>query len=67
LVIGERVLNFTIAPSPDSHAMRQESESGEPPRPASFPLFKFFVFLSRPFAWFAVQFLPHAGGMRFLT
>ena len=33
----------------------------------SFFLFGFFVFLSRPFAWFAVQFLPHAGGKRFLT
>ena len=46
---------------------------GEKVGPASrrylpfFFLFGFFVFLSRPFAWFAVQFLPHAGGKRFLT
>jgi hypothetical protein len=49
-------------------AIRRKSGSGEPPAPTfvSFSL-KIFIFLSRSFAWFAVQFLPHAGGKRFLT
>ena len=64
-MIGERVLNFTFAPSPDSH----RHAAGKWGRRAAAPchrflLFKFFVFLSRPFA---VQFFPHAGGMRIST